>query len=106
MWLFLPDSHLEIVAHKEDDRFLNVRARISGDIERAFPEATVFESPTGDFQFHANLPKKRVGEVVARHVSEISYQSFKEAVPDDDRRQAYIQVWEAMWMEQRRRSAE
>ena len=103
MWLFLTDAHFEIVAHKEDDRFLNVRGRISGDIEKVFPDATVFESPTGDFQFHANLPRKRVAEVISRHISDIPYQSFKEAVADDDRRQAYIEVWETMWKEQNRR---
>jgi hypothetical protein len=104
MWLFLTDAHLEFVAHREDDRFLNVRARIAGDIERVFPEANVFEVPSSDFKFHANLPHKRVAEIVSRHITEISYTTFKDAVEEDDRRQAYISVWEAMWLEQQRRT--
>ena len=104
MWIFLTDAHLEIVAHKEDVRFLNVRARIAGDIERVFPDANVFEVPASDFRYHTNLPHRRVADIIGKHICDLEYTTFKDSVEDDDRRQAYISVWEAMWLEQQRRS--
>ena len=38
MWIFLSDSFLSIVAHRDKPGVLLVRARRAGDIEAVFPD--------------------------------------------------------------------
>ncbi len=103
MLIFTRTAFLSIVDHAQDDRFLVVRGRISGDIESVFPEAVVFERPGADFRFQASLARERVAQRVAIIVKDIHYDTFESSVPDGDRRQAYLQVWSAMYEEQARR---
>ncbi len=103
MLIFTRNAFISIVDHPQDDRFLVVRARISGDIEHVFPEAEVFEKPGADYRFQANVARDRVAQLIALQVKEIHYESFESSVEDGDRRQAYIQVWSAMYEEQARR---
>ena len=103
MLIFTRNAFISIVDHPQDDRFLVVRARISGDIEHVFPEAEVFERPGADFRFQATVARDRVAQRVAAQVKEIKYEAFEPAIEDGDRRQAYIQVWSAMYEEQARR---
>ena len=103
MLIFTRNAFISIVDHPQDDRFLVVRARISGDIEHVFPEAEVFERPGSDYRFQATVSRERVAQRIASHVKEIHYESFESSIEDGDRRQAYIQVWTAMYEEQSRR---
>jgi hypothetical protein len=103
MLIFTRTAFISIVDHPQDDRFLVVRGRIAGDIEHVFPEAEVFEKPGADYRFQANVSRERVAHRVAAQVKDIKYESFEPTVEDGDRRQAYIQVWSAMYEEQARR---
>ena len=103
MLIFTRTAFISIVNHPQDDRFLVVRARIASDIESLFPEAEVFEKPGSDYRFQANVVRDRVSQRIAAQVKEIHYEAFESSVEDGDRRQAYIQVWSAMYEEQVRR---
>ncbi len=103
MLIFTRNAFISIVDHPQDDRFLVVRGRISGDIESMFPEAEVFERPGADYRFQANIARDRVSQRVAAQVKEVHYESFESSIEDSDRRQSYIQVWSAMYEEQARR---
>jgi len=103
MLIFTRNAFISIVDHPQYDRFLVVRARIAGDIEHVFPEAEPFEKPGADYRFQANVVRERVAQRIAAQVKEIKYESFEPSVEDGDRRQAYIQVWSAMYEEQARR---
>ena len=103
MLIFTKNAFISIVGHQQDDRFLTVRGRIAGDIERVFPEAEVFERPGADFRFQANIGRDRVGQRLGIIAKDINYEAFETAVEDPDRRQAYFQVWSAMYEEQARR---
>ncbi|MDR3689592.1 MAG: hypothetical protein P4L46_09460 [Fimbriimonas sp.] len=104
MLIFTRNAFLSIVDHAQDDRFLVVRARIAGDIETLFPDAEVFERPGADYRFQATVPRERVSQRVAHAVKEVHYDAFEATVEDGDRRQAYLQVWSAMYEEQARRN--
>ena len=103
MLIFTRNAFLSIVDHPQDDRFLVVRGRIAGDIETLFPEAEVFEKPGADFRFQASVTRDRVAHRVMTLVKDIHYETFESSIEDGDRRQAYIQVWSAMYEEQARR---
>lgn len=106
MLIFTRNAFISIVDHPVDNRFLVVRARISGDLEQIFPEAEVFERPGADYRFQATVSRDRVAQRVASQVKDIHYEAFESSVEDGDRRQAYIQVWSAMYEEQVRRADE
>jgi len=103
MLIFTKNAFISIVAHTQDDRFLTVRGRIAGDIEKVFPEAEVFERPGADFRFQANIGRDRVAQRLSIIAKDIHYEAFETAVEDPERRQAYFQVWSAMYEEQARR---
>lgn len=104
MLIFTRTAFISVVDHPQDDRFLVVRGRIAGDIEHVFPEAEVFERPGADYRFQANVARDRVAQRIAAQVKDIRYESFESTIEDGDRRQAYIQVWSAMYEEQARRT--
>jgi hypothetical protein len=103
MWVFMRDSMLSIVEHDSEPKLMNVYARLRGDIEHIFPEADVVEAVDGDYRFRTSLPRERVVQAVALKVSKIDYPVFGDALDDQDRREAYMQVWSAMYDEQQRR---
>jgi hypothetical protein len=104
MWIFMPDAFVSIAEHGDDRRLLVVRARISGDIERIFPEAQVMETPDEDYRFRATLSRERVALVVSSRISHIQYQSVSGSVQDEERWSAYISVLSSMQEEQQRRT--
>ena len=105
MWIFMNDAMLSIVEHRDDPAKLMVRARIAGDIERAFPEAEVSETPRADYRFRATLDRREVAAALAAAAMGIDYDNFKNSVDDSGRHHAYMGVWSVMNEEQHRRIA-
>jgi len=95
MWIYLREAFLSIVAHRDKRDTLLVRARLAGDIERAFPHLAVKvkRTPAADYLFRAELPRKAVADALLEHAMAINYDNFKAAVPDPDRRKVYSTVW-------------
>ena len=97
MWLFLNNAMLSIVAHKDEPKILHVRARVKGDIEAVFPNATVIETPTGDYQFRADVSRIDVADRMIDLCYDMNYTNFKNSVADRERHDVYYKVWNAMW---------
>lgn len=102
MWIFGSDFFVSIVAptpgtkHYRDGK-LCVRARVPGDITRAFGKSWAIEEGQGtDYRFRAFLPQERVAEAMALAVTNITATNFKDSVKDQDRHDAYMRVWSAM----------
>ena len=106
MWVFLNDSFLSIVAHRHQPNALLVRARVAGDIERAFPGATVTNTPEADYPFRATLPRAVVGERLATLAGDLGYTNFKNSVREPDRHDAYFDTWATMRQFQNQRKEE
>jgi hypothetical protein len=107
MWLSLSDSFLSIVAlagPTANPRQLLIRARVAGDIERVFPEATVAHTPQADYACRTTLPRTRVATALAAAVQAIAYPNFKNSVSDQARHDAYLTCWEAMHDLQRQKA--
>lgn len=107
MWIVLKDAFLSVVVPSAADRrrfgneqtgdLLMVRARAQGDIDKVLPFATVHETPDRDYRFRAIVPRSRVAEAMALEVDRIDYGNFKNSVAEDDRHDAYAEVWQAMF---------
>jgi hypothetical protein len=97
MWIFFRDSFLSVVRHDTDDSMLLVRARVPGDIERVFPDASVEHTPGGDYAYRAAVNAAAVASAVAKRVESIDYiTNFKGGAVGADRHDAYMKVWSAM----------
>jgi hypothetical protein len=97
MWVFLNDAFLSIVAVPKRPRLLLVRARRQGDIDKVFPGVRVWATRQRDYAFRAMVPAKKVKRALAAEVDRIDYPNFKDSVEDQDRHNAYLDVWTTMW---------
>jgi hypothetical protein len=96
MWVFQNSSFLSVVAHKDRPGHLLVRSRIKGDIERAIPEAKVFEDVDADYRYRAVVPTELFKDAMGEAVDRIDYYNFKNSVRDGPRHDAYMSVWQVM----------
>jgi putative AlgH/UPF0301 family transcriptional regulator len=80
MWIFTQNSFLSIVKHNQKGNLLVVRSRFKGHIQRIFPKARVLEDANRDYRFRVELPIREVSKVIARLVSEIDYDNFKNSL--------------------------
>jgi hypothetical protein len=97
--VFLKDSFLSIVADSGHKDRLLVRARIKGDLERAFPSAQVFSLKRSDYRYRAFIDRAEVARAIAEQVGRIDYPNFKDEVQrasGDARHHAYFDVWAVM----------
>lgn len=90
------DSFLSVVAHRHEPDKLLVRARVDGDIERAFPGAVVFYTPDNDYPYRATIPRSAVAARLSCLIEGIEYENFKGSVRENDRHYAYSDVWRVM----------
>jgi hypothetical protein len=98
MWIFQNDSFMSIVAHRTQPGRYLVRSRIPGDIERAVPDADVFQDPWADYRYRAVVTRQQLIAAVTRAVDGVDYPNFKASVParDRPRYEAYGGVWQVM----------
>ena len=98
MWVFLNDAFFSIVAHPQRKRLMIVRARKPGDIPCVFgPKGIKVEhTPARDYPYRAVIGRERVALTMAHEVRRIDYGNFKDSVADDDRHDAYSEVWTVM----------
>lgn len=98
MWIMTNGGFLSVVDKGDDSgRTLLVRARRPGDIERAFPDATVQDGGGTDYRFRARIDREQVAQAVADQVRGISYGNFKGSVRDRRLHDAYMDVWGVMY---------
>ena len=98
MWIFLNDAFLSIVAHSEKPEHLHVRGRVRGDIERVFPDASVTETPDGDYHFRADVLRIDAARALADRTASIAYENLEASGAPDDRARhdADHEVWRVM----------
>ncbi|HEV2673269.1 MAG TPA: hypothetical protein VGV37_01925 [Aliidongia sp.] len=101
MWIFMNDAMLSIVELTGQQDELLVRARMPGDLERAFPDAEVSESLDRDYRFRAVISRKTVAAAIADRICAIDYPNFKSSIGNHgdhshERHHAYFRVWHIM----------
>ena len=98
MWVMLNNSFLSIVENINNSEELLVRARVRGDIERVFNDASVFEDVAADYKYRAFIDRKKVQNEIRKQVEGINYYNFKDSISkeEQERHDAYIQVWSAL----------
>lgn len=93
MWIMTTNAYLSIVAYTPNPAMLYVRARLVGDIQAVFPTANVEHSPQADYAYRAVVRRAEVATALTLQALEIDYPNFKDAVPNNDRHDVYMDIW-------------
>ncbi|MFZ1106776.1 MAG: hypothetical protein WAN43_00325 [Rhodomicrobium sp.] len=103
MWVFCNDGFLSIVADRNSQDTLLVRARKEGHIQAVFGDVEVTRTPPpkADYLYRAFIPRKIAAHVVAKRLMNIDYDNFKDSIPADiaslNYHDACTEVWSAMY---------
>jgi hypothetical protein len=94
----LNDAFLSCAQDRKDPDMLCVRARVAGDITRAFDGkvAEVRSHPGSDYAFRAWVTKDQLKAALQAAVDKIDYTNFKSSVREEDRHDAYMDIWAVM----------
>lgn len=105
MWIFFNDAMLSIVAHPAKPNTLVVRARAKGDIERVFPGSKVTRTPQRDYLYRTEVERWAVAEAISDRAHDNTATNFKDSVAENDRHDAYAEVWRVMFRFQQARDS-
>jgi len=95
MWIYLNNSFLSVVQHKDNPKLLHVRARKKGDIEAVFHQARVTHTPSGDYKYRTNMGREVMARAMRSQLIALQYTNFKNSVKDPERKMAYMDTWSA-----------
>lgn len=93
MWIGLNDGWLSIVANRNDDETLLVRARSESHIMSAFPDCDMFVLENADYPYRAYIERRLVANEISKRLMEIDYDNFKASVQDLKLKDMYTNVW-------------
>lgn len=111
MWLFLNNSYVSIVQHRDHREKLIVRGRFEGDVERFLQPALgraplkVATTPDADYRFRAIVGRSVVERAMSAAVSGITYPNFKDSIRDAWRKSLALRIWSMLHREQTLRAA-
>ncbi len=107
MWIFLPFGYFSIVAHRDNENDVLVRARNRSDLdtfrkclldvnEAVGRHKDIKATPHADYPFRLTAPRKQVAKLLASFVTEcLDYDNFKNRVAENDPERAHLyhDVW-------------
>ncbi len=99
MWIVLNKSFLSVVENRNNNKELLVRSRVKGDIEKVFPNSSVFEDNNADYKYRSYLDREEVAYNISQELKNINYDNFKKSVSKEDRLRinTYMDVWSALY---------
>lgn len=97
MWICTNKSFLSVVADRDNDDNLLVRARMNGHIENVFPDANVFTMEDADYKYRALICRSEVQRAMTDQISKIDYDNFKNSVGNRQLHDAYLKIWSVMY---------
>src|SRR5689334_21731085 len=94
MWICFNDGFVSVVADKNDQTRLMVRARRKNDLLNIFgQDAQIVETPEADYRWRTFVDRAAFKAVVANRIDAVSYTNFKNTVKDDDLHEMYMDFW-------------
>ncbi len=102
MWLFLQNSFISIVQKPDDKDTLTVRARVKGDIARAFPGTKEKLGGGTDYAYRAKVPREVVAKTISDQIMALDYSNFKDSIADNEHHTFCAKVWGVAYSHQNR----
>ena len=101
MWIFTSKGFVSIVNDYERPGNLLCRARAKKHLEELFPGETITTTPKRDYRFRVSVPREVAVRIIANQVENITYNNFKNSIPEHDYHEACSDVWGVMYKYQR-----
>ncbi len=102
--MFTSLGFFSVVAHRDDEAMLLVRARVRGDLEalrdRHLPGHDILEWEGSDYRFRLVASRDEWARVAGELGAGIDYANFKDAVAEGQgasRARLYSRVWQTMF---------
>lgn len=98
MWIAMNDSFISIVADRDYEMGVVVRARVKEDLVALFPDhqKDIIETEDSDYRFRLFLDQQYVAMTIEERVMGINYDNFKNSVKQSWRKTAYMRIWDVM----------
>lgn len=93
MWICFNDGFVSAVEHRDSSDLLMIRARRRDILQNLFPNEHLIEGGSTDYQYRVVVSKAVFGDVVSKHISEVSYPNFKDSVEDHELHELYEKFW-------------
>ena len=99
MWVLTPRGFYSVVADRDDDAFLLVRARVRADLDHLrdlLPDLRPWHDPDADYAWRARVERREWAFALGMMAGEIDYPNFKNAVAERQgsaRARLYGRVW-------------
>ena len=97
MWLFCSGGFVSVVAHRELEHSLLVRARNMEHLKELFPNADHFSLEDSDYPHRAVVPRIEVAGVLLKQLELLNYDNFKKSVDEVKYSDACNFVWKVMF---------
>lgn len=105
MWICHNQGFVSIVADRDNKDRLLVRARRREDLEAVLkpvlPDIEIFSDKGADYKWRAFVPRESIAAVIALHITNITYDNFKNSVKNDELHDLYAGFWEDHWKYQK-----
>ena len=96
MWIFTSTGMLSVVAHRELEESVLVRARNPFHIGEMFPDVAVEETPNADYPSRAIIDRETFAKVMLDYSLNIDYDNFKNSIKENNFHDQCVQVWAIM----------
>jgi hypothetical protein len=103
MWLLSTCGFYSVVAHRDNNDTLIVRARVREDLEELrrgyLPDLEIVEGGGSDYQFRAFVSRMEWEHAVRRMAAHIDYPNFKDAIDErqgNSRAELYGRLWQLL----------
>ncbi len=102
MWIFLNNAFISIVQKPDDKDTLTVRARVKGDIARAFPGTKEKAGGGTDYAYRAKVKREVVAKTISDQIMALDYDNFKNSISDNEHHNLCAKVWHVAYAHQNR----
>ena len=97
MWLFCSDGFVSIVAHRELEGHLLVRARKMEHLKILFPNSESFSLEDADYPHRAVVSRIDVADAILKQLELLQYDNFKKSIDEIKYSDACNFVWKVMF---------
>jgi|GEM_PF-563507 len=96
MWVFTSKGFISAVAHRDKPEHLMVRARRLEHLQAIFPGTEIQQIASSDYKYRITVSKDTFAAVMFQEIKRLTYDNFKNSIPDAEYHDACGQVWRTM----------
>lgn len=96
MWVFTSKGFISAVAHRDKPDHLMVRARRLEHLQAILPGQEVQQIASSDYKYRVTVSKDTFAGLMFQEITRLTYDNFKNSIPDAEYHDACSQVWRTM----------